>query len=366
MMIKPLNVLGLMGGTSFENIKCALISTDGIDIYRTFLRSSVPLPDFLRSKIKMISAQKNLEPFHNPLVEILDSEVTELMISLIEELRKQTDLKIDLIGVEGPTIIHDAEKKLTFQLGNGRKIFNHFEIATVAHFHNADLLHGGQGRPLTASYYQACALHISKPALFINIGGITSLTYIDELGQMMAFDVGAGNAMLNDFMQKHAHVAMDYNGQTAALGQADIKVVEHLIRNEFFEKIPPKSLNRNAFMDKSEHLEGLSLKDGAATIVEFIAEAVLRAVVKFLPNKPLSTVFCGGGTQNPTLLRAIKQKLKKENIDVEALEISPDNAQAFAFLAARRLYGLPITFPSTTGVEEPLTGGKLYSKEFVS
>lgn len=365
MMIKPLNVLALMSGTSIESLKYALVSTDGVDIYQTYLSSQMPMPEFLRSKISLILGKNINVADDKILIDSVDTDVTHLMEDIIREIIASSPQKVDLIAIEGPTITHNVAEKYTYQLGKGREIFEQFQIPTVTHFHNADLSNGGQGSPITATYYHALAANLEKPALFINIGGVSSLTYIGELGEMVAFDCGPGNAMLNDFMKKHAHIAMDYNGQMAATGTPNLKIVSGLMRHEFFEKMPPKSLDRNAFKDKEEHFEGLSVADGAATIVDFIAESIYHSVITMLPQKPLTSLICGGGSLNPTLVRAIKQKLKKEDILAVAShdDVKADDAAAIAFLAARRFYNLPITFPSTTGVHAPLIGGKLYLKD---
>ena len=365
MMIKPLNVLALMSSTSFESIKYALILTDGIDIYQTYLLGEMPIAEFLRSKIELILDKDINNPDDKILIETVENDVTALICDITKEIISSNPQKIDLIGIEGPTIAHNVQKKYTYQLAKGQQVFQSFHIPTVSHFHNADLLNGGQGSPINATYYQTLSADLEKPVLFINIGGISSLTYIGNLGEMISFDCGPGNAMLNDYMKKHAHVAMDYNGKMAALGTSDHKIVNGLMRHDFFSIYPPKALNRVTFKDKEEHFEGLSIENGAATIVDFITEAIVQSVKLMLPEKPETTVICGGGAMNPTIVRTLKQKLKQENITAFAAgpDIAPDDAAAIAFLAARRFYCLPITFPSTTGVFAPLTGGKIYDKD---
>lgn len=365
MIIKPLNVLALMSGTSFESIKYAFILTDGVDIYKTFYSGAIPISEFLRTKISLIMG-KNIEQADDKvLIDAVENDVTSFMIDVLRELMSSSIQKVDLIGVEGPTIAHDAQAQYTYQLGKGMKIFETFQIPVVSHFHNADLLNGGQGAPIGATYYQALSTDLEKPALFINIGGITSLTYIGNFGDMLSFDCGPGNAILNDFMKKHASIAMDYNGQCAACGHANEKIVTGLMRHKFFEKQPPKALDRNAFIDKTEHFEGMSVEDGAATIVAFIAESIAASVASFCTEKPQTVLICGGGASNPTLVRAIKQKLKLQGMTAMTAydDIKPDDAACIAFLAVRRFYNLPITFPSTTGVLAPLIGGKIYDKE---
>lgn len=365
MIMKPLNVLALMSGTSFESIKYAFILTDGVDIYQTFLSGAMPISEFLRTKIELILGKDIHNPDDKVLIDTVESDLTISMIDVLREIMACAPQKVDLIGIEGPTIAHNVQKKYTYQLGKGRKIFEEFHIPVASHFHNADISNGGQGAPISATYFQALATDLEKPALFINIGNNTSLTYIGVLGEMVSFDCGPGNALLNNFMRKHAHIAMDYNGRCAASGVADEKIVGGLMRHEFFKKMPPKAFEHNMFEDKTEHFEGLSLQDGAATITAFIAESIARSVVDLLPDKPQMTVICGGGALNPTLVRTLKQKLKLQQINASTFDadIKPDDAACIAFLAARRFYGLPITFPSTTGVSAPLPGGKIYDKE---
>ena len=364
MMIKPLNVLSLMCGTSFESLKNAFVKTDGVDIYETFGESEMPLPAFLRVKIDLTQDKNPLVPDDKLLIDTVENDMTDLMIRRIDDLIQNTEQKIDLIAIEGPTITHCPEKKYTYQLGKGQQIFEAFGIPTVSHFHNADILNGGEGNPISATYFNALAVKAQKPILFINIGGVTSLIYIGNFGEMISFDCTAGNAMLNDFVKKHGSIAMDYNGKCAALGKPNLRIVETLLRHRFFEKMPPKSLPRNLFNDKTEHFEGLSLEDGAATITEFIAESIVRSVLHMLPSKPNQVIICGGGAKNPTLTRLIRQKLKKNDINAEDHDdITPNDAAAIAFLGARCYYHLPITFPQTTGVSASMTGGKIYQKE---
>ena len=297
MTVKPLNVLALKGGTSFESIKYAFILTDGVDIYQTYLSGAVPLSEFLRMKIALVVGKDAKNPDDKVLIDAVESDVTALMIDVLREVMATTSQKVDLIGIEGPTIAHDVQKKYTYQLGKGRRIFEEFHVPVVSHFHNEDMINGGQGAPIDAAYYQALATEFEKPVLFINIGGHASLTYIGALGELISFDCAPGNALLNDYMKKHAHIAMDYNGKCAASGVADEKIIGTLMRHEFFKKLPPKAVGQNTFADKTEHFEGLSLEDGAATVTAFIAEAIAQSVGNLLPDKPKAAFICGGGAQ---------------------------------------------------------------------
>ena len=196
-----------------------------------------------------------------------------------------------------------------------------------------------------------------------NIGGVANITWIGRNGELLAFDTGPGNAPVNDWVWKHGGQHMDYNGRLAVSGTIDGKVLASLMRHKYFAQYPPKSIDRNIFNEKLEHLEGLSLEDGAATATAFAAEAVAYSCAMYLPEMPKNMIVCGGGANNPTMVRFLRQRLPEVEIktardvdwNCDALE-----AQAFAFLAARRLYGLPSTYPSTTGAPEPIICGEIY------
>ena len=366
MMIKPLNILGLMGGTALDGIKIALINTDGIDVYHVEFASKILYPDLLRQKIRAIIGKKTTLPEDTELIEQTDAEFTDFLYETITETLNECETRPDYIGLEGPTIWHDAQNCYTYQLGKGKILAEKTGIKVVTHFHNADILNGGQGSPVMATYYAALAQNLEKPAAFINIGGITSLIWTGHLGEITAFDCGPGNALIDDWVFKHANMMMDYNGKLAATGTVHEKIVAQMMKQDFFAKYPPKSADRNSFNDKIEHLEGLSLEDGAATATALIAEAVAYSLALYLPEVPKCAVICGGGAQNPTLVRFMRNKLKDMNIETALTDIFEHkigDAQAAAFLAARRIYSLPITFPTTTGVAAPITGGVIYEKE---
>lgn len=366
MMIKPLNILGLMGGTALDGIKISMINTDGIDVYAVKFARKVLYPDTLRQKIRAIIGKKTTSPEDAALIENTDAEFTDFLYETIKEILSEYAEIPDYIGLEGPTICHDAQNAYTYQLGKGKILAQKTGIKVVTHFHNADILNGGQGSPVMATYYSALSQNLEKPVAFINVGGITSIIWTGHLGEITAFDCGPGNALIDDWVFKHANMMMDYNGKLAATGVVHEKIVSQMMKHDFFAKYPPKSADRNSFNDKAEHLEGLSLADGAATATALICESVAYSLALYLPEIPKSAIICGGGAQNPALVRIMRQKLKEMNIETalsDIFEYQIGDAQAAAFLAARRVYSLPITFPTTTGVPMPICGGVIYEKD---
>jgi len=368
MVIKPLNVLGLMCGTAIEGVKAALVTTDGVDLYSSAPEHQFLFPEDLRTKIHSVSGFKINDPAQKAEIETVESAVTDFLIETVRDFARESDAEINLLGLEGPTICHEPAAHYTYQLGKGRLIAAATGLKTVTHFHNADILNGGQGAPITPMYYNALAQDLGKPVAFINIGGITSVSWIGPYGEICAFDCGPGNALIDQWMLKHSGMLMDYNGKMAALGQVHEKIVAHMMKHDFFAKYPPKSADRNDFNDKSEHLEGLTVEDGAATATALIAEAIAYSLALYVPQVPVLAVICGDGSHNPTLVRFIRQRLKEMEIRTvleNEVDLTISDAQAIAFLAARRLYGLPLTFPTTTGVAVPMTGGEIYEKEEV-
>jgi anhydro-N-acetylmuramic acid kinase len=190
----------------------------------------------------------------------------------------------------------------------------------------------------------------------LNVGGIANLTYLDGAEAMIAFDTGPGNALIDDFMLARTGEAHDEGGAEAAGGRVDEPLIADALGDRFFRLPYPKSLDRNAF---SLDVSGHALADGAATLTAFTAASVARAV-DLLPRPPRTWIVAGGGARNATLMRMLAGRLAPATVlTADALGWSADalEAQAFAFLAVRTLRGLPITFPTTTGVARPMTGG---------
>jgi anhydro-N-acetylmuramic acid kinase len=195
------------------------------------------------------------------------------------------------------------------------------------------------------------------PIVVVNIGGVANITYIDGADTLVACDTGPGNALLDDFMFRVSGQRFDCEGRLAAQGEPDHAWVARALEHPYFALPPPKSLDRNDFA--SLRLPEMSLADGAATLTAFTVAAISR-IVPLLPKEPRSWIVAGGGARNLTMLRMLRERLEPANVDAaDALGWSVDaiEAQAFGFLAARGLKGLPLSYPATTGVPIPMTGG---------
>lgn len=273
---------------------------------------------------------------------------------------------VDVVGFHGQTILHRPEDRLTIQIGDGKVLARQTGIPVVYDLRAADVAAGGQGAPLVPVYHRALAAALKRPhpIAVLNIGGVANVTFIDGIPEPYACDTGPGNALIDDFMRARTGAARDDNGEAASRGSVDEAAVERVLAHSFFALRPPKSLDRNAFREWATERTGLaqkSVEDGAATLA-FITAATVAAIVPHLPAVPKTWIACGGGASNPTLMRMLAQRLAPARVETaSAVGWNADaiEAQAFAYMAVRSLRGLPITFPTTTGVPKPMTGGVL-------
>jgi anhydro-N-acetylmuramic acid kinase len=265
---------------------------------------------------------------------------------------------IDIVGFHGQTVLHRPADKLTVQIGDAAALAKAIHIPVMHDFRAADVAAGGQGAPLVPVYHRALAQSLERegPIVVLNIGGVSNITYIDG-DTLIACDTGPGNALIDDFMRRSLGQRFDGEGRLAAQGSVDESWVEQALALPFFAAPPPKSLDRNDFSRLV--LGDSSPANGAATLTAFTAAAIAR-IVPLLPRRPKSWVIAGGGARNLTMMRMLRERLSPASVEAaDALGWSADaiEAQAFGFLAARGLKGLPLSYPATTGVPLPMTGG---------
>ncbi len=345
--------VGLMSGTSIDGIDAALIETDGFDIVRPLGFAGRPYSAEFREKLR--AHLGNAQGAADPAVAVFERELTELHAEIALELLRNAGVKADLIGFHGQTLYHRPERRLTVQIGDGALLAKLMGIDVVNDFRTADVLAGGNGAPLVPLYHKALVSKLPQPALILNVGGVSNVTWVNG-EKIMAFDVGPGNALIDDWMLRKTGDPFDRDGALAAMGVIDSAYVDNVLKTDFFDRVPPKSLDRDAFGKLVP--EHLSASDGAATLTAITARSVARAL-SFLPKLPQAIYVAGGGRHNKTLMRWISHFSGLDARSVDELGWSGDGleAEAFAWLAVRSILGLPLTLPETTGVPTPLTGG---------
>ncbi len=349
------NVIGLMSGTSMDGVDAALLKTNGADLIVTGISTTFPYSDSFRSELLEVVSKglysKNVE-----------SQITNIHADAVKRLIKKNGDStgpVDLIGFSGHTIFHLPDEKKTCQIGDGAMLADLTGINVVSDFRSNDMINGGQGAPLAPVYHQVLATNLKKPVCIINIGGVANISYIGTDNQILSFDTGPGNALIDDFMFFRLGHRQDTGGKLALSGKLDKKILESLMDNKYFSLNIPKSLDRNEFSFTPTNK--LSDADGAATLAAFTAESIAMSK-NFLPKSPLLWLVTGGGRHNDAILRDLRIRLGENVQTVEEVGWKGDaiEAQAFAYLAVRSVLGLPLSFPSTTGVRSPVSGGKLF------
>jgi anhydro-N-acetylmuramic acid kinase len=266
---------------------------------------------------------------------------------------------VHCIGFHGHTILHRPETGRTWQIGDSALLARETGIDVVGDLRQADVAAGGQGAPLAPAYHGALAVPLEKPLAVVNIGGVANVTWIGRDGALLAFDTGPGNALIDDWVRRHTGAAADFDGRLAKNGSVDETVLAALLKHDYFNRPPPKSLDRDDF--DAAPVAALSPADGAATLTAFTAAAVAQAKAVF-PEPVVRWLICGGGRHNPALMAALAGRLGAPVAPIEQAGRDGDalEAQAFGYLAVRSLRGLPLSWPTTTGVPAPAPGGQLY------
>lgn len=352
-----LRVIGLMSGTSLDGVDAAWLETDGTRIGRFGPTLTSPYDDALRADLRAILDRAPSLLADDPALASAVARLTEAHIQAVRQLGQPADL----IGFHGQTILHQPDRRRTWQVGDAARLARETGIRVAFDFRSADVAAGGQGAPLAPVYHAALAADLAKPLAVLNIGGVANVTWIGADGTLVAFDTGPGNGPLDDWVARHTGERFDRDGALALAGGADGVVLARLLAHPYFSAAPPKSLDRLDFSRAlaASGLDALSPADGAATLVAFTAAAVAAAPV---PAPPRRWLVCGGGRHNRAIMTALRQRLAAPVAAVEAVGWNGDalEAQCFGFLAARVVAALPLSFPGTTGVERPTPGGRTF------
>lgn len=365
----PAWAIGLMTGTVLDgNIDIALLRTDGEEIAEFGAWTLAPYPQDLRPLLVetlATAADWAFEGDEPAIFARAEARVTEAQSEAVANFLEEIGLprhEVAAIGFHGQTVLHRApsqgRKGRTRQLGDGGAMASRLGIAVVNDFRSADMEAGGQGAPLSAIYHAALLrrAEAGPETAVLNLGGVANVTWVDDKGLPHAFDTGPANAPLNDWIGRHGLGEIDRDGRIAATGKVDEERLARLLDHPYLAAPYPRSLDRNDFT--SAMADGLTAEDGAATLTAFTAGAVGRAL-NALPQRPARLVLCGGGRHNPVMRQEIAARAGIEVLLAEDLGWRGDaiEAECFALLAMRTLRGLPISFPTSTGVARPITGG---------
>ena len=364
-----LTAIGLMSGTSLDGIDAAILRTDGENFVEAGPALSEPYSRDLKVWIRR--AVKAALEGRDGAADIgkAAGEITAAHGEVVEALIEKAGLKrtqIDVIGFHGQTILHRPARKRedqgrTWQIGDGKVLAEETKIDVVSNFRAADVAAGGEGAPFAPVYHAALTRNLDRdgPIGVINLGGVGNITYVPAGGvesDLVAFDCGPGNGLIDEWMELKAGAAMDRDGAAARAGQVRTDILRMMMLSPYLRRKPPKSLDRYDF--KLDPILPLSLEDGAATLTAFSA-ACVRSSEKFLPQAPQEWIVCGGGRHNPSMMEALSKALEAPVVAAEDVGWRGDDleAECFAYLAVRSLKKLPLSFPKTTRVPSPMLGG---------
>ncbi len=362
-----MQVLGMMSGTSLDGIDVAALDTDGLQQITAGPSEFFAYGDQDRQSLRAalacaqaLSTADLRQPQAWPAPLRLAAElVTQRHIEAARAFLAKHHTKPQLIGFHGQTVTHRPSEAMTLQIGDAASLAKALGVDVVGDFRSNDMRAGGQGAPLVPLFHAALLGAIEPPIGVVNLGGIANLTWLNGDGDILAFDTGPANALIDDWVWQKTGKAFDANGELAAQGEVDEPALQALMSDDYFSQAAPKSLDRLSF--NLEPVAALSAEAGAATLTAFSAVS-LAAGVQQCPQKPSRLVLCGGGRHNAHLRRCIEvacacevQMCDDLGWDGDALE-----AQAFGWLGVRAQAGLALSLPQTTGASGPTTGGVVF------
>jgi anhydro-N-acetylmuramic acid kinase len=372
---RPLTAVGLMTGTALDGyIDTAMVRTNGLAIETLGQFLLHPYDAALRARLAdSIEAARAWNFIGDEPQTIREAERdytlahAEAVMSVARSANMQLS-DIDVVGFHGLTVLHRPARQggsgRTLQIGNGPLLAQLLGVPVAYDFRSADVAEGGEGAPLAPIYHQAMLDFAGRgrPVAILNLGGVANLTWLGEDGVLAAFDCGPANGPINEWIEGHDRGAYDIDGRLAAAGIVHQGLIAQWLDHPWFDQPYPKSLDRYDF--NAAMARGLSLADGAATLTAFSA-ACVKAGMDVLPSCPKVLIVAGGGRKNPVLMAMIAAATGLQTgvtlLDADQVGLRGDavEAEAFAHLAVRTAKGLPISFPGTTGVAAPLTGGRM-------
>ncbi len=355
--------LGLMSGTSLDGIDASIINSDGKSQLEVKANNFYQYKGEFRQKLRdYIKNIYSIEDIKNSINEYknLENEITLLHSEISKQIISNQAIEVDLVGFHGQTIIHKPEKKYSIQMGNPNLLSQLIQKKVVFNFRKNDIENNGEGAPLTPIYHSLLSKKIfpNDPCIFLNIGGVSNFTYCNN-DELVARDIGPGNVLLDEYLKKTKNKDFDENGEIASTGLINMDIINQFIEHDIYSSEERHSYDRNEF--DFNFIKGLVFEDAVATLNYFTA----LIISNYLNNNFINcskVILCGGGRKNKTLMQNLKNLLKKNIIEIDKYNYDGDfiESQAFAYLAIRSYLKKNISFPSTTKVSKPVSGGEIF------
>lgn len=366
--------IGLMSGTSADAIDA--VAVDFSTSVHLVGHHSLTLPPALRTQIHQLTI-----PGHDEInrTSVLDRHLGDLsaecVLALLEKINlSSTDIRA--IGSHGQTIRHHPTspqtRGYTLQIGDPNIIANTTGITTIADFRRRDIAAGGQGAPLVPAFHRALFSTSEVNRVIINIGGIANITWLPTTGEVIGFDTGPGNTLMDAWIGMHLGSGYDANGDWAGSGSINQALLKSLLEHSFFTQQPPKSTGREAFnlawLVKILEQAGLNKpEDIQATLLELTAKTIALNIEELANDSATELFVCGGGAYNSRLMARLAALLPHYPLETtQKLGVAPEwvEAMAFAWLARQTLNRMAGNLCSVTGAErEVILGGIYFAQE---
>jgi len=366
---KTYTVIGIMSGTSMDGVDFSLIKTDGNNYTNIIFEKNYEYPENYVKKLKKLikylpKTKKSQLLYAKKNEKFITDKFIHYIKKFIKNIKPKSN-KIDLIGISGQTIFHNPNKKYSIQLASGKEIYKEIKIPIIANFRQNDLLHGGQGAPIGSFYHKSILDKIYKKACIINLGGIANITF-ENKKKLISYDIGPGNALIDDLCNYYYKKKFDRNGLLGKKGMLIKNIFYKFFEDIYFKKKYPKSLDRNHFILFFYELTKHKANDAIHTASMMTVYSIIKEL-NLIREKIELVILTGGGRKNLFIKENIIKKLKLKKIiikDIENYGFNGDmiEAQMFAYLAVRSIKKLPLSLPTTTGVKKPKTGGVKYGK----
>ncbi len=354
--------LGLMSGTSLDGIDASIIKSDGENNLEIIDNKYFNYPEEFRKRLSsfILNINNRLDIEENiSTYKSLDRDLTLYHSKISKKIISENNLNIQLIGFHGQTIIHKPKDGYSIQMGDANLLSQELKEKVIFNFRANDIKNGGEGAPLTPVYHELLIkkFKIKNPTLILNIGGISNYTYCFK-NTLAAKDIGPGNVLIDEYLKKTKGINYDRNGDIASSGNINKDVINQFYEHEFYNVQEKHSFDRKEF--DFSFVKGLEFEDAVATLTYFTALIISQNIKKNFDNE-IEIILCGGGRKNITLVNHIKKLLKYKIKLIDEFSIDGDfiESQAFAYLSIRSYLNKIISYPTTTNVLNPVTGGEI-------
>ena len=363
-------VLGMMSGTSADGVDliaakiCGCGRETKVEVLKT---QKIDYPSLLREKI-VKAMEKNSKARE---VCALDFELGDFFGNCAKDFIKSNDLQVDIIASHGQTVYHhprsDEFPTCTLQIGDGDLIAAKTGVITISDFRIKDIAHGGEGAPLVPHVDYMLYSSAKESIALNNLGGISNVTYIPKgasESDVIAFDTGPANALIDLATSKFFKASFDENGKFSSRGRINRKLLETLKVREkpYIFRSPPKSTGKEVY--NADYLKDvfdmkLNAYEVVRTLVEFTAWTIWESYRRYIiPNGLDRVILTGGGVMNKTLVKALRRYFSGCKVEI-AKDWKYREAKAFAVLANELLCSNAANNPKTTGAKLKAFLGKI-------